>query len=93
MNQEKAKHKISAMNRQAFTESDRVLPRLELPAGAAFPAECLDFERGIRVGNLKPKERITQILKGSLEADFRQTFTTVRWGRGVHGLWIGFFPK
>jgi hypothetical protein len=85
--------KIAAVDPQCFPENASALPRLELPAGAEFPAECLDFERGIRVGNLKPKERITRILKSSLEAGFRQTFTTVRWGRGVHWLWIGFFPK
>lgn len=79
--------------KDCFTEKDRPLPRLAVPAGAEFPVECLDFARGIRVGNLKPRERITRILKEALESGFRQPFTTVRWGRGVHWLWIGFLPK
>lgn len=58
-----------------------------------FRAEFLDFSRGIRVGNLEPHERITRILKGALEADYRQEFVTERWGRGVFWQWIGFLNR
>jgi hypothetical protein len=33
-----------------------------------FRPEFLDFEKGIRVGHLAPDQRITQILKLSLQA-------------------------
>ncbi len=58
-----------------------------------FRPEFLDFSRGIRVGNLEPHERITRILKASLEAQYRQEFVTERWGRGVHWQWIGFLNR
>ncbi len=58
-----------------------------------FRPEYLDFERGVRVGHLEPHERITQILKLSLEERFGQTFVTDRWGRGVYWQWICFLPK
>ncbi len=58
-----------------------------------FRPEFLDFQRGIRVGHLEPHERITQILKLSLEERYRQTFVTDRWGRGVYWQWICFLPK
>ncbi|HXF04167.1 MAG TPA: hypothetical protein VNM72_01975 [Blastocatellia bacterium] len=68
-------------------------PRFTVIAGSGFRPEFFDFDRGIRVGNLEPHERITQILKRALESAFGQTFTTVRWGRGVYWQWIGFFPQ
>ena len=55
----------------------------ELPTGEAFRPEWIDFERGIRVGNLEPHERITQILKYGLEQKYETPFVTDRWGRGV----------
>ncbi len=58
-----------------------------------FRPEFLDFQRGIRVGHLEPHERITQILKLSLEERYRETFVTDRWGRGVYWQWICFLPK
>lgn len=58
-----------------------------------FRPEFLDFQKGIRVGHLEPHERITQILKLSLEEKYRQTFVTDRWGRGVYWQWICFLPK
>jgi hypothetical protein len=58
-----------------------------------FRPEFLDFQRGIRVGHLEPHERITQILKLSLEEKYHQTFVTDRWGRGVYWQWICFLPK
>ena len=58
-----------------------------------FRSEFLDFARGIRVGHLTPAERITQILKLSLEAKHQQVFVTDRWGRGVYWQWICFLPK
>lgn len=58
-----------------------------------FRSEFLDFSRGIHVGNLEPHERITRILKGALEAEYRQDFVTERWGRGVFWQWIGFLNR
>jgi hypothetical protein len=43
-------------------------PSLPIPKAAiGFRSEHLDFQRGIRVGNLKDHERITGILKLELE--------------------------
>jgi hypothetical protein len=58
------------------------------PTGEAFRPEWIDFEHGIRVGNLEPHERITQILKFHLERDYGTGFVTDRWGRGVYWQWI-----
>ncbi|NLV32371.1 MAG: hypothetical protein GXY47_14610 [Acidobacteria bacterium] len=64
------------------------------PASAIrFAAEYLDFERGIRVGNLEDNERITRILKLALEARYREGFVTERFGRGVYWQWIGFVSR
>ena len=63
-------------------------PAAELPTGEAFRSEWIDFERGIRVGNIEPHERITQILKFHLEQRYRTSFVTDRWGRGVYWQWI-----
>ena len=60
----------------------------ELPTGEAFRTEWIDFERGIRVGNIEPHERITQILKFHLEQRYHTSFITDRWGRGVYWQWI-----
>jgi len=68
-----------------------VLPGLGVPC--AFRPEFLDFQRGIHVGNLTDHERITRILKLSLEARYGQPFVTERWGRGVYWQWIGYLPK
>ncbi len=65
----------------------------ELPTGEAFRPEWLDFSRGIRVGNLEPHERITQILKYQLEQRYRTPFVTDRWGRGVFWQWICWLPR
>jgi hypothetical protein len=59
----------------------------------AFRPEYLDFNRGIRVGNLEDNERITRLLKLELEYRYRQPFVTERWGRGVYWQWIGYLPK
>lgn len=67
----------------------RALP----PAAVGFRPEFLDFRRGIRVGNLEDHERITRILKASLEARFEEEFVTERWGRGVYWRWIGFLSR
>ncbi len=61
--------------------------------GAGFRPEFLDFRRGIRVGNLEPHERITQILKAALEARFAQPFLIERYGRGVYWRWIAWLPR
>ncbi len=58
-----------------------------------FRPEYLDFERGIRVGNLEPNQRITRILKAGLETRYEQEFVTERWGRGVFWQWIGFLNR
>jgi hypothetical protein len=58
-----------------------------------FLPEYLDFERGIRVGNLEDNQRITRILKLALEARYREPFVTERYGRGVFWQWIGFLPR
>lgn len=63
------------------------------PTGEAFRPEWIDFERGIRVGNLEPHERITQILKYRLERRYGTPFVTDRWGRGVFWQWICWLPK
>ena len=63
------------------------------PTGEAFRTQWIDFERGIRVGNLEPHERITQILKYRLERRFGTPFVTDRWGRGVYWQWICWLPK
>ncbi len=58
-----------------------------------FQPEYLDFERGIRVGNLDDNQRITRILKLALEARYQEPFVTERYGRGVYWQWIGFLPR
>jgi hypothetical protein len=69
-----------------------ILPRIPRSA-VAFRPEFLDFERGIRVGNLEDNERITRILKLELEYRHQQPFVTERWGRGVFWQWIGYLPR
>jgi len=63
------------------------------PTGEAFDAACIDFENGIRVGNLEPHERITRILKHHLETVHGVPFVTDRWGRGVFWQWICWVPR
>jgi hypothetical protein len=58
-----------------------------------FRPEFLDFQRGIRVGNLEERERITRILKIALESRYGESFVTERWGRGVFWRWIGFVSR
>jgi hypothetical protein len=65
----------------------------ELPTGEAFRPEWIDFKHGIRVGNLEPHERITQILKFHLETRHGTPFITDRWGRGVYWQWICWLPR
>lgn len=62
-------------------------------AAVRFKSEFLDFQRGIRVGNLEDDERITRILKLALESRYQESFVTERWGRGVLWQWIGFLPR
>jgi hypothetical protein len=59
-----------------------------LPVRPAFKAQFLDFERGIRMGNIEPHERITQIIKAGLMERHRQDFIIDKWGRGVYWQWI-----
>ena len=63
------------------------------PTGEAFDPACIDFENGIRVGNLEPHERITRILKHHLETVHGVPFVTDRWGRGVFWQWICWVPR
>jgi hypothetical protein len=58
-----------------------------------FRPEFLDFKRGIRVGNLEERERITRILKIALESRYGEDFVTERWGRGVYWRWIGYLSR
>jgi hypothetical protein len=58
-----------------------------------FQPEYLDFQKGIRVGNLDDNQRVTRILKLALEARYREPFVTERFGRGVYWQWIGFLPR
>ena len=74
---------------QRISSSDHELPRVAI----GFQPEFLDFERGIRVGNLEDNQRITRILKLALEDKYRQAFVTERWGRGVFWQWIGFLSR
>ena len=55
----------------------------EIPTGEAFRPEWIDFDHGIRVGNLEPHERITQIVKYAMEDRYGTPFVTDSWGRGV----------
>lgn len=72
-------------------KSERVQP---FPRSAiAFRPEYLDFQNGIRVGNLEENQRITRILKLALEARYGESFVTERYGRGVYWQWIGFLPR
>ncbi len=61
--------------------------------GDAFRPEWFDMDRGIRVGNLEPHERITRILKAYLETAYGTPFVTDRWGRGVYWQWICWLPR
>jgi len=92
-----ARREVKKPNRASRKE--RLLPwkatgsAAELPTGEAFRPEWIDFTRGIRVGNLEPHERITQILKFHLESRHGTPFVTDRWGRGVYWQWICWLPR
>ncbi len=65
-----------------------------LPSAAiCFLPEYLDFNRGIRVGNLQDNQRITRILKLAIEDGYQESFVTERYGRGVYWQWIGFLSR
>ena len=68
-------------------------PADQIPTGEAFRPEWIDFDNGLRIGNLEPHERITQILKYYLEGKYKTPFVTDRWGRGVFWQWICWLPK
>ena len=85
------KRRVDSRSMLPLSRSAR--PRAGDPTGEAFRPEWIDFERGIRVGNLEPHERITQILKYHLERDYGVAFVTDRWGRGVHWQWICWLPR
>lgn len=70
-------------------QAARPFPRTAI----GFLPEYLDFERGIRVGNLEDSQRITRILKLELESRYQEPFVTERYGRGVYWQWIGFLPR
>lgn len=86
------------MKRKASTKDWLPLTRSkgaagDIPTGEAFRPEWIDFEHGLRVGNLEPHERITQILKHHLEQTYGTGFVTDRWGRGVYWQWICWLPR
>ena len=87
----KAKRRVSPRDLLPLSRSSKVSGGE--PTGEAFKPEWIDFERGIRVGNLEPHERITQILKYRLERRYGTPFVTDRWGRGVFWQWICWLPK
>jgi hypothetical protein len=74
---------------KAKIQKNRPFPR----SAIGFQPEYLDFQKGIRVGNLDDNQRITRILKLALESRFCQPFITERFGRGVYWQWIGFLPR
>jgi len=76
-----------------MTDNETMVERPLPLTGIGFRGEFLDFERGIRVGNLEENERITRILKLALESRYRQEFVTERWGRGMFWQWIGFLHR
>ena len=45
------------------------------------------------MGHLEPHQRITQILKLTLQDRYQEDFVIDRWGRGVYWQWICFLPK
>ena len=61
--------------------------------GRAFRTAWIDVDRGIRVGNLEPHERITQIIKSHLETGHGQPFVIDKWGRGAYWKWICWVPR
>ena len=71
----------------------RVLQSEPLPVRPAFKRAFLDFERGIRMGNLEPQERITQIVKMHLVERHGQDFIIDKWGRGRYWQWICWLPR
>ena len=66
----------------------RALNVTPLSVRPAFKRAFLDFERGIRMGNLEPHERITQIVKFHLRERHGQDFLIDKWGRGRYWQWI-----
>ena len=72
------------------------IPKKRLASAQAIPlvrpdfrTEFLDFDRGgIRMGNIEPNQRITQIIKAALEDRYQTPFVIDKWGRGVYWMWI-----
>jgi hypothetical protein len=86
-----AKRRAAAGDWLPLAKTGRVAPGE--PTGEAFDPACIDFENGIRVGNLEPEARITRILKHHLETVHAVPFVTDRWGRGVYWQWICWVPR
>jgi hypothetical protein len=89
--EESMKRRVDARSMLPLTRA--AAPRAGDPTGEAFRTEWIDFEHGIRVGNLEPHERITRILKYHVERDWGTGFVTDRWGRGVYWQWICWLPR
>lgn len=62
-------------------------------SATAFRPDYLDFQLGIRVGNLEENERISKILKLALEDRHKQSFVTEKYGRGSYWQWLGFLTR
>jgi len=71
-----------------MAKARKILAVPPLPVRPAFRREFLDFERGIRMGNLEPNERITQIIKHDLVGRHGRDFIIDKWGRGRFWQWI-----
>ena len=71
-----------------MAEARKVFAVPPLPVRPAFKRTFLDFERGIRMGNIEPHERITQIIKYHLVQRHGRDFIIDKWGRGVYWQWI-----
>jgi hypothetical protein len=65
---------------QNMAKARKVFAVPPLPVRPAFKRAFLDFERGIRMGNLEPHERITQIIKVSLMERHQHDFIWARFG-------------
>ena len=70
------------------------MPRTDSSAWhSGFERSFLDFDRGIRAGQLDPSQRITQIIKAVLIRRHGIDMICDRWGRGIFWQWICRVPR